>query len=186
MSSITPKHLLTAEQFAALPLAGLRSELIQGELHTMPPTFEDHGEITMRLSVILGQYVLAQRLGKLYAAETGFLIARDPDTVRAPDIAFIAQARLSAPHSAPRWVPTIPDLVVEVVSSADRPAEVSAKVAMWLAAGVRLVWVVRPEEHTIDVHQPDAPSTTLTATETLDGADVVPGFMTDVATIFGL
>ncbi len=186
MSSIMPKHLLTAEQFAALPLAGLRSELIQGELRTLPPTFEDHGEITMRLSVILGQYVLAQRLGKLYAAETGFLIARDPDTVRAPDIAFIAQARLSAPRSAPRWVPTIPDLVVEVVSSSDRPAEVSAKVAMWLAAGVRLVWVVRPEDHTIEVHRPHAPSAILTEAATLDGADVVPGFATPVATIFGL
>ena len=185
MSSITPKHLLTAEQFAALPLAGLRSELIQGEAYDAPHvrgSWRDHHAPERHP----GAYFLAQRLGKLYAAETGFLIARDPDTVRAPDIAFIAQARLSAPHSAPRWVPTIPDLVVEVVSSTDRPAEVSAKVAMWLAAGVRLVWVVRPEEHTIDVHQPHAPSTTLTATETLDGADVVPGFMTAVATIFGL
>ena len=178
-------RLLTAEQFAALPLTGLRSELIEGELHTMPPTFEDHGEITMRLSVILGQHVLGQRLGKLYAAETGFLIARDPDTVRAPDIAYIQQARLSAPRSAPRWVPVVPDLVVEVVSSSDRPAEVDAKVAMWLAAGVRLVWVVRPDERTLNIHRPGAPTETLTEADTLDGAEVVPGFSTPVATIFG-
>jgi len=178
-------HLLTAEQFAALPLAGLRSELIEGELHTMPPTFEDHGEITMRLSVILGQYVLGQRLGKLYAAETGFLIARNPDTVRAPDIAFIQQSRLPAVRSAPRWVPIIPDLVVEVVSSNDLPAEIGAKVAMWLAAGVRLVWVVSPRARTIELHGPTAPSTTLTETDTLDGAEVIPGFSAPVADIFG-
>lgn len=183
--SIARKHLLTAEEFAALPLAGLRSELIEGELRTMPPTFEDHGEVTMRLSVILGQYVLAQRLGKLYAAETGFLIARSPDTVRAPDIAFIQQARLSSPRSAPRWVPVIPDLVVEVVSSGDRPAEVGAKVEMWLTAGVRLVWVVAPEERTIEVHSAESAPIILTENDTLEGADVVPGFSTPVAEIFG-
>lgn len=183
--STARKHLLTAEEFAALPLTGLRSELIEGELRTMPPTFEDHGEVTMRLSVILGQYVLAQRLGKLYAAETGFLIARNPDTVRAPDIAFIQQARLSSPRSAPRWVPVIPDLVVEVVSSGDRPSEVGAKVEMWLAAGVRLVWVVTPETRTIEVHSAQSAPITLTENDTLEGADVVPGFSTPVAEIFG-
>jgi Uma2 family endonuclease len=183
--STRAKHLLTAEEFAALPLAGMRSELIAGELRTMPPTFEDHGEITMRLSILLGQYVLAQRLGKLYAAETGFLIARDPDTVRAPDIAFIQQARLSAPRSAPRWVPIVSDLVVEVVSSNDRPAEVGAKVEMWLAAGVRLVWVVSPQARTVELHQPGASEATLMEGDTLDGADVIPGFSVSVADIFG-
>ncbi len=178
-------HLLTAEEFAALPLAGLRSELIEGELHTMPPTFEDHGEITMRLSVILGQHVLGQRLGKLYAAETGFLIARNPDTVRAPDIAFIQQSRLPAARSAPRWVPIIPDLVVEVVSSNDRPAEVGAKVAMWLAAGVRLVWVVSPQARTIELHRAAIPFVMLSESDTLDGSDVIPGFSAPVADIFG-
>jgi Uma2 family endonuclease len=183
--STSAQRLLTAEEFAALPLAGLRSELIAGELRTTPPTFEDHGETTMRLSVILGQYVLGQRLGKLYAAETGFLIARNPDTVRAPDIAFIRQSRLSGTRSAPRWVPIVPDLVVEVTSSNDRPAEVDAKVAMWLAAGVRLVWVVHPQSRTVEIHRPGAPVITLTEADTLDGADVVPGFTAPIADIFG-
>ena len=178
-------HLLTAEQFAALPLAGLRSELIEGELHTIPPTFEDHGEITMRLSVILGQYVLGQQLGKLYAAETGFLIERNPDTVRAPDIAFIQQSRLPAARSAPRWVPIIPDLVVVVVSAHDRPAEVGAKVAIWLAAGVRMVWVVSPQAHTIESHRLATPATTLSESDMLDGGEVISGFSAAVADIFG-
>jgi Uma2 family endonuclease len=183
-----PKHLLTAEEFAALPLAGLRSELIEGELHTMPPTFEDHGETTMRLSIILGQYVLANQLGKMYAAETGFLIARNPDTVRAPDIAFIRQERLPSPHPAPRWVPVIPDLVVEVASSGDRPAEVQQKAAMWLDAGVQMVWVVSPGDRTVEVHRANDSGesvVTLHEHETLDGADIVPGFSTPVAAIFG-
>lgn len=183
--STSAQRLLTAEEFAALPLAGLRSELVEGELRAMPPTFEDHGEITMRLSVILGRHVLSQRLGKLYAAETGFLIARDPDSVRAPDIAFIQQSWLPVARSAPRWVPIIPDLVVEVTSSNDRPAEVDARVAMWLAAGVRLVWVVNPQSRTVEIHRSGAPAMTLTEADTLDGADVVAGFATPVADIFG-
>ena len=182
--STLPKHLLTAEEFAALPLEGLRSELIEGEIHTMPPTFEDHGKITMRLSVLLGYYVLTQRLGDTYAAETGFLLARNPDTVRAPDIAFIQRDRLPSPQPKPRWVPVIPDLVAEVASSGDRPVEIRQKAAMWLDAGVRLVWVVLPGERVVEVYRAGAAVTRLDERATLDGADVVPGFSTPVAAIF--
>jgi Uma2 family endonuclease len=183
--STLPKDKLTAEEFAALPLEGLRSELIEGVIHTMPPTFEDHGEITMRLSVILGRHVMDQRLGRLYAAETGFLLARNPDTVRAPDIAFISQRRLPAERPAPRWVPVIPDLVVEVASSSDRPAEIRQKSAMWLDAGVRLVWVVLPGERVVEVYRAGEAVVRLGETDTLDGADIVPGFSTPVVAIFG-
>ncbi len=184
MSSV-PKHKLTAEEFASLPLEGLRSELIEGEIHTMPPTFEDHGEFTMRLSIILGRYIMDQRLGKLYAAETGFLLARNPDTVRAPDIAFIRQGRLPSTRSAPRWVPVIPDLVVEVASSRDRPVEVRQKAAMWLDVGVRMVWVVLPGERAVEVYRAGEAVMQLVESATLDGADIVPGFSTPVAAIFG-
>jgi len=183
--STLPKHKLTAEEFAALPLEGLRSELIEGEIYTMPPTFEDHGEITMRLSVILGRHIMDQRLGKLYAAETGFLIARNPDSVRAPDIAFIQRDRLPSPRPAPRWVPVIPDLVVEVASSGDRPAEIRQKAAMWRDVGVRLVWVVLPGERAVEVYRAGESVTRLDESAMLDGADIVPGFSTSVGAIFG-
>lgn len=182
--STLPKHLLTAEEFAALPLGELRSELIEGVLHTMPPAFEDHGEITVRLTILLGQYVLAHQLGKMYAAETGFLIARNPDTVRAPDLAFTRKERAPSPGPAPRWVPVIPDLVAEVASSGDRPAEIRRKAEMWVEVGVRLVWIVLPVERVIEVHRAGQPVVTLDEAATLDGADIVPGFSTPVAAIF--
>ncbi|HEU0028168.1 MAG TPA: Uma2 family endonuclease [Ktedonobacterales bacterium] len=183
--STLPKHLLTAEEFAALPLGDMRSELIEGVLHTMPPTFEDRGEYTMNVTLLLGQHVRAHQLGKMYAAETGFLIARNPDTVRAPDIAFTRKERAPSSSPAPRWVPVIPDLVVEVASSGDQPAEIRQKAAMWLEAGVRLVWVVLPAERVIEVHHAGQPVATLDESATLDGADIVPSFSTPVATIFG-
>lgn len=182
--STLPKHLLTAEEFAALPLEGLRSELIEGELHTMPPAFEDHGTITLRLTVLLGHYVLTHRLGEMYAAETGFLIARNPDTVRAPDLAFTRKERVPSSGPAPRWVPVIPDLVVEVASSGDRPAEIRRKAEMWVEVGVRLVWVVLPVERAVEIHRAGQPVVTLDESATLDGADVVSGFSNPVSAIF--
>ncbi|MFI5276584.1 MAG: Uma2 family endonuclease [Ktedonobacterales bacterium] len=182
--SIAPQRLLTAEEFAALPLGEMRSELIEGVLHTMPPTFEDHSEFTARLTIILGHFVLTHDLGTMYAAETGFLIARNPDTVRAPDIAFTRKERVSSDSPAPRWVPVIPDLVVEVASSGDRPGELRQKAAMWLEAGVRLVWVALPAQQVIEVYRAGQPVTMLDAGATLDGSDVVPGFSTPVAAIF--
>jgi Uma2 family endonuclease len=176
---------MTAEEFAALPLDGLRAELIQGEMVTMPAAFTDHGETASRLNIIVGHYVLAHRLGKTFAAETGFLIARNPDTVRAPDFAFIQASRVTPQASTASWGQVIPDLVAEVVSSSDRAGEIDQKVRMWLEAGVRLVWVLYPQAHTIFAYTPDAPVRLLRDGDTLDGGAVLPGFTTNVADIFG-
>jgi Uma2 family endonuclease len=180
----TQQGLLTAEEFAALPHEGLRLELIEGELHAMAPSYADHGDIVGALHVELGIYIRRNHLGKIYGAETGFLVARDPDTVRAPDIAFIQASRVTPAASAPNWNPIIPDLVVEVISSSDRDKDVASKTRMWLDAGVRLVWVVYPARREIVVHQPDG-ATTLTDSETLGGEDVVPGFSLPVTDVFG-
>jgi Uma2 family endonuclease len=183
--STLPKHLLTAEEFAALPLGDMRSELIEGVLHAMPPTFEDHSESTALLTILLGHYVVTHRLGKMYAAETGFLIARNPDTVRAPDIAFTQKERVPADSPAPRWVPVIPDLVAEVASSGDYPGELRRKAEMWVEVGVRLVWVVLPSQRVIEIYRPGQTVLTLGEADTLDGEDVVPGFSAPVAAVFG-
>src|SRR5690242_12062043 len=122
--------LLTAEEFAALPRDGVRLELVHGELVAMAPSFADHGEVVGALHAELGHYIRSHHLGTIYGAETGFLVARAPDTVRAPDLAFIQSARLTPAASAPNWNPIIPDLVAEVVSSADRSTEVEDKVRM--------------------------------------------------------
>jgi Uma2 family endonuclease len=180
----TQPGLLTAEEFAALPHEGLRLELIKGELIAMPPTHGNHGLPAMRLSGLLTYHILTNRLGQVYAAETGFLIGQNPDTVRASDFAFIQASRVTPETAAPTWVPVIPDLVVEVISTGDRETEVASKTQMWLDAGVRLVWVVYPARREIVVHRPTS-ATTLTDSETLEGAEVVPGFSLPVTEVFG-
>jgi Uma2 family endonuclease len=177
--------LITAEELSALPTEGMRLELIRGELIAMAPTHADHGDVAGALHAELGYYIRRNRLGKVYSAETGFLIARNPDTVRAPDIAFIQTGRLTPEASAANWNPVIPDLVVEVISSGDRAAQIDAKVQMWLDAGVRLVWVVYPPRQEVMIHHAGQPVVTLTAANTLNGEDVVPGFALSVGEIFG-
>ncbi len=176
-------HLLTAEEFAALPREGLRLELVRGEIHAMPPAFGVHGEAAMMLGATLGQHVLANGLGELYAA-TGFLIECDPDSVRAPDIAFVRADGMPARNELPGWMRVMPDAVVEVICPCDRVRDMPSKIDMWLNVGVRLVWVVYPTRKVIEVHRPGQPMLTLGMSDALDGYDVVPGFTAPVARVF--
>ena len=172
---------LTAREFAALPNDGLRLELVRGEIVAMPPAFGDHGIAAGRLGGLVGQYIISHDLGSVLAA-TGFELA--PDTVRAPDVAFIQASRVTPDAIGRDWGRVMPDLVVEVVSSGDRPGEIGNKVRMWLDAGVRLAWVVYPTRRTIVVHRPGADTIPLGVADQLDGMDVVPGFTAPVAAIF--
>ncbi len=180
-----PDWHITAEEFAALRRDDLRMELIKGEIVTMPAAFTDHGRTAARLHIIVGQFIMNNQLGETFTAETGFLIARKPDTVRAPDFAFIQANRVTPAAVASSWGQVMPDLVAEVVSSSDRANEIEQKVQMWLGVGVRLVWVVWPQTRVIQVYEPPAPVLALDDTATLTGGMVLPGFATPVARIFG-
>jgi Uma2 family endonuclease len=141
-----------------------------------------HGRVAMDLGIALGMYAKQAGAGKVYAAETGFKLAQDPDTVRAPDVAFVARDRLP-PADLTAYAPLAPDLVVEVVSPSDRPGEVLAKVADWLNAGTRLVWVVDPLRRQARVYRQDGSVTLLNATDALEGEDVLPGFSCQLESI---
>src|SRR5438132_12565072 len=142
--SVSSSTLLTADQLLPVRAPGKRVELVRGVLVVREPAGLRHGRVTVALTRRLADYVEAEALGVVYAAETGFTLARDPDTVRAPDIAFIRRARLPDPEP-PGFPDLAPDLVVEVLSPSDRPAEVLAKAADWLSADVRLIWVISSE-----------------------------------------
>jgi Uma2 family endonuclease len=123
----------------------------------------------------LGDFVHARGLGVVFAQDTGFKIASDPDTVRAPDVAFVARER---EDRIPRrgYAVVAPDLLAEILSPDDRPGEVLAKVADWLAAGTKLVWVIDPERREVRVHRHDGSLSVLSESESLSGEDVLPGF----------
>ena len=141
--------ITTVEQLLAAPQIG-RSELIRGELRMMIPPGARHGSVAVNLTWPIGRHVASHGLGTLYAAETGFLLARAPDTVRGPDIAFVRAGRPPPPDRG--YYPGAPDLAVEVLSPDDRPGYVSDKVAEWLD-GARAVWIVDPRKRTLTIHE---------------------------------
>jgi Uma2 family endonuclease len=179
MSSPSP---LTAEALLLVSVPGKRVELVRGVLVVREPTGLRHGRVTMALARRLADRVEASRLGQVYVGDTGFTLSRGPDTVRAPDIAFIRRDRIPDPE--PLGFPDLaPDLAVEVLSPANRPGEMLAKVADWLSAGTSLVWVIDPERRLVRVYRHDGTEALVSATDALSGDDLLPGFTCPLSAI---
>ena len=182
---ITQTRPVTAEELFYQQGDGYRYELIKGELKKMAPAGNEHGNLAMDFGTLLNVYVKAKEFGKVYAAETGFKIATDPDTVRAPDVAFISQKRLDEAGPVRGYWPGAPDLVAEVISPGDLYTEVGEKVAEWLGAGSRMVVIVNPRNKQVLVHTSPTDVKVLGLGDTLDGGEVVPGWTLSVEELFG-
>ena len=178
------QHAVTADELLRRPDDSFRYALVRGELIRMTPAGFDHGVIEMRLGAALTNHVTAHRLGVVCGAETGFVLARDPDTVLAPDIAFVRRERIPAAGRPRTFWEGAPDLAAEVVSPGDTRNAVAAKVAAWLAAGTLVVWVVNPEDETVTIHEPDRAPRCLGASAALDGAPLFPDFRLRIADLF--
>ncbi len=169
-----PPALMTADELLRVYIPDKQVELVKGVLVVRELPGLRHARVAMDLALRLGAHVRAAGLGRVYA-EAGFKLASNPDTVRGPDVAFISRDRIPDPEP-PGFAHFAPDLVVEVISPGDRPGEVLAKVADWLSAGTRLVWVLDPARRVARVYRDDGTEQILTGDESLDGGDVVPGF----------
>jgi len=187
MSALTIKStaLLTAEEFYLLPapVDGSQQELVKGVVVTMPPPSNYHGRCCSLIDRRLGVHVETHNLGIVTANDSGVLVARGPDTVRGPDIAFWSRDRLPNPprHGYPD---VAPDLAAEVLSPSDVFSQVLRKAQEYFSAGVRLVWIFVPDDQSISIHRPGQPPVLLGITDTLTGDDVVPGFSCPVAQFF--
>ncbi|MBI4786214.1 MAG: Uma2 family endonuclease [Chloroflexi bacterium] len=181
---IVQTRLVTAEELERMPQHDEHVELVKGEIIRMTPAGHEHGEIALAIGSLVREFVRKHRLGKVYAAETGFVLARDPDIVRTPDAAFVSAARAARQTRRQGFFDGAPDVAVEVVSPEDTVEEVDAKVLKYLQAGTQLVWVVHPRTKTITAYRSLDNIRVLTMTDTLDGSDVLPGFAVAVGEIF--
>jgi Uma2 family endonuclease len=175
---------MTANELLAMPDDDYCYELLKGELIRMPPPGHVHGLVAMNIAGPLHQYVKQTNLGIVYAAETGFWIEFNPDTVRAPDVAFIARERLEAADAIDGYFEGAPDLCAEVLSPRSSRKYSERKVIAWLEAGSRMVWVANPKLKTVMVYRSLNDVVTLTENDELDGDDVIPGFRLAVAEVF--
>jgi Uma2 family endonuclease len=184
MSVNTNTRLMTADDLWELPDDGMRHELVRGELRTMPPTGLGHADHESLFDGSLGPYVRRHQLGRVFTGEPGFVLATNPDTVRAPDVAFITRERLQASGVPTGYFHGAPDLAVEIVSPNDRYTEVSEKVAEWLTHGTRLVLVADPRRRTVTAYRPDQTFRIYGIDDALSGEDVVPGWSLSVRELF--
>ncbi len=177
-------QLLTAEDLLQMPGAGFRYELVRGELRKMSPAGQRHGRIAARFTWRLAQYVETHHLGAVYSAETGFLLSSDPDTVRAPGVAFVIRERIEETGDVEGYWPGPPDLAVEVITPGDTDAGVEEKTTQWLEAGARMVIVINPRNRTVAVSRSLSDISILEEDAILDAGDVASGWKMAVKELF--
>src|SRR5688500_2671657 len=180
-----PEGLMTADELLRLKIPDKSTELVRGRLIVREPPSTYHGRVQSTLNVLLGGFVHAHRLGAVFGQDTGFKIASDPDTVRAPDLAFVIRQR--AALIPPRGYAALsPDLVAEILSPEDRPGEVLAKVGEWLEAGVQIVWVIDPDRRVAHAYRSDGSIAPIAANGVLDGERVGSGLSWALGVLFEL
>src|SRR4030095_14742861 len=172
----TSTSLMTEEELLRLPRGQYRYELINGELKTMSPAGHNHGRVTMRIASPLARFVWDNKLGEVFAAETGFKLPRNPDTVLAPDVSFISEERAATVKQTSGYWPAALDLAVEVVSPNERRFDVEAKVTLWLKHGVKQVWIVDLKHETVTIYHSSTSYVTFTREEEVSADDLIPGF----------
>jgi Uma2 family endonuclease len=170
-----PMSLMTADELERVNIPGKRTELVRGILLVREPPGFRHGEVVARIGSALLHHADTHHLGTVVAGDAGFILARGPDTVRGPDVAFVRRDRL--PNPTPTgFAELAPDLAVEVLSPGDRPGDVLARVADLLTAGSSLVWVIDPARRVARIYRQDGTESTIGAEGALDGEAVLPGF----------
>lgn len=184
IASMTTATPMTAEDLERLYIPGKKVELVRGVPVVQELPNAIHSATSLKLGSRLLDFVEKAGLGMVFGQDSGFKIASDPDTVRGADVAFVSRDRMAAPP--PRGYPALPpDLVAEVLSPGDRPGEVLEKVAEWLKAGTRLVWVIDPDRRQVTVYRQNRSVSLLRPEDVLDGEDVLPGFSLPLAEILG-
>ena len=181
---VTRKKLVTADEMLLMPKDGFRYSLIKGELRKMPGPATTHGIVTMRFGGALFAFVEEHDLGEVFAAETGFKLESDPDTVLGADVTFVSHERIPPGEFSEKYWAVVPDLTVEVISPGNTRREIQEKIETYLAHGVRAVLIAYPKQRVLVVHRAGAEPVTLSEDDTLELPDIVPGFSYRVGRMF--
>ncbi len=186
MPTSVTTSIVTAQELFSFPADGFRYELINGTLQMMSPAGGRHGRIAIQIAWLLKNHVHENQAGIVFAAETGFRISSDPDTVLAPDVAYVERSRYERLDETTSYLPIAPDLVVEVLSPSDRLAAIESKAFAWLDASSRLVLLIDPEHETIHAYRSRTQIEIFQAHETIDCSDAVTDWTLHVADVFKL
>ena len=178
----TTRALLTADDLLALPRDGNKYELIRGVLVSKMGTGDPHGITVSRISGLIFNYTEANDYGEARSGEPGYHLDFEPDTVRCPDVAWIAPGRV--PPRTHGFPSLAPDLAIEVKSPSNSNPEMAAKAWLWLSYGSWQAWVADPERVTVTVYRPGITPVILSEDDVIDGGDLLPGFSSPVWRLF--
>ena len=176
-------HITTAKELLNAPADLGPCELVRGELIMMSPGKGRHAAVGMRIGRSLLNHVDANNLGEVFDSSAGYVLSRNPDTVREPDVSFLSRERFEG-QDLDAFLEGAPDLAVEVLSPSNTAAEMRAKMDDYFGAGCRVVWIVDPLRRSVVIHRPDGSSKVLTEDDTLTAEELLPGFSATVREFF--
>lgn len=176
------ENLLTGEDLLRNPDLG-PCELVNGRVVPLTPVGDEHADVEFELGLRLRQYGKESKRGRAVGGEVGIYIRRNPDTVRAADVAFISKERDIHPK-AKGYFEVAPELVVEVLSPEDRKGKIEEKLRDYFSADVLVVWLVDPGLRRVLVYRSLTDVTVLDRSQVLTDEDLLPGFSVPVAEIF--
>jgi Uma2 family endonuclease len=188
MSAIVESPHITLEEFLALPDdPSVDREVIRGELREKPMTMRNrrHSPAESRVSQQLWNWLDSRpsQGGLIVAGEAGFILKRDPLTGVGIDVAYVSQ-EIAANDPTATYFQGPPVLAVEILSPSDKQEEIDEKIALFLEAGVKVVWVVNPTFKTVTVYRPDAAPALYHESQTIDAEPHLPGFRAQVKAFF--
>jgi len=184
VDTLSPPRPVTAEELFLMPDDDRPVELVDGELVWTTPTGYKHGHLVGLVYGALQDHVRSIGAGEVLAGEPGFVLRRSPDTVRAPDVAYIDASMIPGPDDELRFIEGAPDLAVEILSPTQSRASVDDKAQEYIAAGCRLAWVIYPQSRTASVWRADGTTEHFPPDGSLRGEDVLPGFELRLADLF--
>ncbi len=181
MTTIT--HM-TAEDLLRMADSDMQHELVKGELRILPPAKKEHGLIESAILQSLFGYLKTNPIGIVTTGDTGYILSRNPDTVRAPDVGFISNERAARDTDTKQYWTIAPDLAVEIVSPSDVLYEVEEKIQDFLDAGTLIVWLVNPRRHTVTIYEKDQNPVVLREKQNLAAPGILSGFQLPIIDIF--
>ncbi len=182
---MTATKLMTAEDLWEMPeVPGKQFELVNGELVEMPTASHYHNLIVFLIGRLIESFATERDLGYTFVDGVSFVLRRNPDDVRGPDVSFLAKDRVTSLDMLLKPWDGAPDLAVEIISPSDRATEINEKIKSYQAAGTRLIWVVWPDTQSVTTYDARGSISDLQSEDILDGGDVLLGFTVAVGRLF--
>jgi Uma2 family endonuclease len=174
---------LTHEQFYELCMVNkdvAMERSPEGELIIVSPVGGESGAREADYIIDLGIWNRRTKLGKVFSSSTVFKLPSGGD--RSPDAAWVKLERWNAlpPEQQRKFPPICPDFVIELRSESDRIKPLQDKMQEYLASGLRLGWLINPQDRTVEIYRAGQAVEVMQLPATVSGEDVLPGFVLEI------